>query len=308
MSIYDDGVPAGGGDLRHGAGRFVSAFLGGDVAANASLGMALVATCAAVVALTIEAIRPTEHQLATYLVASGASVAAALPIWRLRWAHRSPRALLVFPLIALGSLTIAGAAAHGAGDAYAGFFLLSFVYIGLTQRPGTSSLCAAAALPAWIAYQGHLSAVVDVKMPITALLWVLVGELLSQRVKSHARTTGVLTAAAGTDSLTSLANRRELDGSLGATAPGDAIVMIDLDQFKQVNDHYGHGAGDRVLADFGRTVVRGVRSGDLALRYGGDEVLLILTRAGFEGAERSSSGCGRTGRDRAVRPSRPGSR
>jgi diguanylate cyclase (GGDEF)-like protein len=284
MSVLDD-LPEASGGPREGGRRLAVALLGGDVTANASLGMALVATSAVTVSLTVEAIRPTAHQLATYLIAAGASVVVALPFWRLRRLTRSPLALLVFPLIALGSLTVASALAHGMGDVYAGFFLLAFVYIGLTQRPGTSSLCVAVALPAWIVYEGRMSAVVDVKMPITVLLWVLVGELLSQRVQSQTRARGVLAVAASTDPLTSLHNRRELEGALGGTAPGDAIVMIDLDQFKRVNDEHGHEAGDRVLAEFGRTVVRGVRSGDVALRYGGDEVLLLLTRAGHEGAE-----------------------
>jgi diguanylate cyclase (GGDEF)-like protein len=284
MSLYEDGPEVA--EVRHaGVRRLVAAFLGGDVEANASLGMVLVAVSAGVVALSVEALHPDAHQLATYLVAAGVSIAVALPVWRLRWTDRSPRALLVFPLISLGALTAASAAAHGLGDVYGGFFLLSFVYIGLTQPPGTSALFVLAALPAWIVYEGRLSAVVDVKMPITVLLWVLVGELLSQRVQIHARATGVLAVAASTDPLTSLHNRRELEGALAGAAPGDAMVMIDLDRFKRVNDELGHEAGDRVLADFGRTVVGSIRSGDVALRYGGDEVLLLLTRAGREGAE-----------------------
>jgi diguanylate cyclase (GGDEF)-like protein len=277
------GSTAGG--VRALLARFVEAFLGGDVASNATLGMILVGTCASLEALTVEALRPDGHQLATFLVAAGASVLVALPLWRLDWSARSPRALLAFPLVAVGGLTLADVLARGVADVYSGFFLLAFVYVGLTQAPGTSTVCAVVALPVWIANEGHLSAVVDVKMPIAVLLWVIVGELLSQRVRSHALEAGVLAVAASTDPLTTLQNRRELERALHGIDPGDAVAMIDLDEFKQVNDEHGHQAGDRILADFGRIIVRSIRSGDVALRYGGDEVLLVLTRAGFGGAE-----------------------
>jgi diguanylate cyclase (GGDEF)-like protein len=273
------------GDGRPISSRLVEAILGGDVPANATLGMILVVTCAGVMALTVEAVRPDGRQLATSLVAAGASVLVALPLWRRPWTGRSPRGLLAFPLIAICALTLVNVLARGLPDAYGGFFLLSFVYVGLTQPPGTSTACVLVALPAWIAYEGRLSAVVDIKMPIAVLLWVIVGELLSQRVRSHARTAGVLAVAARTDPLTTLQNRRELDRALQGVDPGDAVVMIDLDDFKQVNDEHGHQAGDRILGELGRIIVNAVRSGDVALRYGGDEMLLVLTRAGFAGAE-----------------------
>src|SRR5271165_2289416 len=95
--------------------RLLAAFLGGDVSANASLGMILVATCAGIVALTVEALRPNAHQLATFLVAAGASVVVALPLWQLSWSSRSARGLLAFPVVALAALTTASALAHGIG-------------------------------------------------------------------------------------------------------------------------------------------------------------------------------------------------
>jgi diguanylate cyclase (GGDEF)-like protein len=285
MPLGGEPTSRGDSDGQTLSGRLVEAFLGGHVEANATLGFILVAAYAGVLAMTIEALRPTAHELTTFLVAGGASVLVALPLWRLRWTDRSPRLLLAFPLVALASLTIAAVVAPGIAEVYGGFFLLSFVYVGLTQPPGTSAACVILALPAWIVCQGHLSAVVDVKMPIAVLLWVIVGELLSHRVRSHARTAGVLAVAASTDPLTTLHNRRELERALARTDPGDAVVMLDLDGFKRVNDDHGHQAGDRILAELGRTIMASIRSGDVALRYGGDEVLLVLTRAGCGGAE-----------------------
>jgi diguanylate cyclase (GGDEF)-like protein len=85
-----------------------------------------------------------------------------------------------------------------------------------------------------------------------------------------------LAKSASTDLLTGLANRRMLDRALGRLAADDTVILLDLDHFKQVNDNFGHAAGDEVLRVFG-SVLRGtVRSSDTAGRFGGDEFLIIL--------------------------------
>jgi diguanylate cyclase (GGDEF)-like protein len=86
------------------------------------------------------------------------------------------------------------------------------------------------------------------------------------------------------DSLTGLLNRRALLEALEAAAPrgnrreGDrsiAVLMIDLDHFKRVNDEHGHAAGDAVLRDFGEVLRARLRRGDVAGRYGGEEFVVV---------------------------------
>ena len=78
------------------------------------------------------------------------------------------------------------------------------------------------------------------------------------------------------DALTGLGNRRAADHLLLAARPGDALVMLDLDHFKQVNDTQGHAAGDEVLRALGRLLLGHVRQRDEAARVGGEEFLLLL--------------------------------
>ncbi|HEY6388875.1 MAG TPA: GGDEF domain-containing protein [Candidatus Acidoferrum sp.] len=93
----------------------------------------------------------------------------------------------------------------------------------------------------------------------------------------------ILRELAMIDALTGLYNRRFAEQRLVAEVARSArkghpltVVLLDLDEFKHINDTYGHNAGDLVLQEFAAALNRAVRGGDLAVRWGGDEFLLIL--------------------------------
>jgi diguanylate cyclase (GGDEF)-like protein len=95
-----------------------------------------------------------------------------------------------------------------------------------------------------------------------------------------------------TDELTQLANRRRFTETLAvevrrAERFGDplALVLADLDDFKQINDRYGHQAGDEVLRRFAEVLRENVRDFDLPVRYGGEEFAVLLPEADLVGGE-----------------------
>ncbi|MFQ5703365.1 MAG: diguanylate cyclase [Gemmatimonadales bacterium] len=99
--------------------------------------------------------------------------------------------------------------------------------------------------------------------------------------------------SAAVDELTGLATYRMLRSRLEQeVARSDRsgeefwVIFVDLDEFKSINDIYGHDAGNRVLAGVGSELQRSVRKTDMAARYGGDEFVLILVRTDVDGAQR----------------------
>ncbi|OPX56889.1 diguanylate cyclase (GGDEF) domain-containing protein [Oceanospirillum multiglobuliferum] len=92
------------------------------------------------------------------------------------------------------------------------------------------------------------------------------------------------------DSMTGLYNRRYFNEQLPnilkkakSTEQSCAVLLLDLDRFKIINDDYGHDAGDLALIHFSRVLQQQVRGGDLVIRLGGDEFVIILTHTDLAG-------------------------
>ena len=99
--------------------------------------------------------------------------------------------------------------------------------------------------------------------------------------------------AAAADSLTGLSTYRVLRDRLAfeierskRSGEGFALLFLDLDRFKQVNDQFGHEAGNDILKAVAEEIREAVRASDVAARYGGDEFVVILTRTDLDGGAR----------------------
>lgn len=108
----------------------------------------------------------------------------------------------------------------------------------------------------------------------------------------NARLHRLVERQASTDGLTELSNRRHFEESLEGEihraerfGGGLALVLADLDDFKQVNDQFGHQAGDDVLRAFAAIMRETVRDIDLPARYGGEEFAVLLPQTDLAGAE-----------------------
>jgi diguanylate cyclase (GGDEF)-like protein/PAS domain S-box-containing protein len=103
------------------------------------------------------------------------------------------------------------------------------------------------------------------------------------------------------DGLTGMYNRRYLDDAIGrelhrAERSGKpvAVMMIDIDRFKRFNDKHGHDAGDFVLSAVSRAIMKAIRPSDIACRYGGEEIAVVLPEADLASARERAEQLRRT--------------
>jgi diguanylate cyclase (GGDEF)-like protein len=121
------------------------------------------------------------------------------------------------------------------------------------------------------------------------LLWIL--SLVAESMLARDYSNEILLRTAFTDFLTGLKTRQYFEQQLdlemaraGRRGTSLAVLMIDIDHFKLLNDTFGHPAGDLVLHEFANLFTRDLRQIDLAARYGGEEFILLLPETTHNGA------------------------
>lgn len=143
--------------------------------------------------------------------------------------------------------------------------------------------------------QQHVTLLISLVVIMAALLlYLLYRKVRSANLKLKA-VNDQLAYQSQHDVLTGLLNRRCLlelmekrqlnpERRLPPAGQTDAFILLDVDFFKHVNDHYGHAAGDAVLVDIARRLTALTRSEDLVLRWGGEEFLILLRRVDITAA------------------------
>jgi diguanylate cyclase (GGDEF)-like protein len=173
---------------------------------------------------------------------------------------------------------------HGAAAAAAGG--LAFVLSSTSSGARSFPLWVRATVLADISPSAATEAQHDHVTLVTRLLWesrtaVLAAARAQIDVERRRAEHAGLTQAVHTDPLTGLQNRRSFDAWLqgGSRRPhqATALLLIDLDGFKRINDTYGHECGDQVLRRVGELMRSTIRADDVAIRHGGDEFAVLLS-------------------------------
>jgi diguanylate cyclase (GGDEF)-like protein len=113
------------------------------------------------------------------------------------------------------------------------------------------------------------------------------GNIVASTQKNTSSRVSRLQSLAATDGLTGLINRRQFNQQLDSEIARAkryrkplSLALFDIDDFKKINDFYGHTTGDRILKELGALITQNVRESDVAARYGGEEFALILPETG----------------------------
>lgn len=134
-----------------------------------------------------------------------------------------------------------------------------------------------------------LAAVMALAFVLVAILYRRVRETHQRLAASHRQ----LQAQSERDPLTNLANRRHFQAVMTQLCRSGgfegALLLVDIDHFKRVNDVHGHAAGDQVLVEVARRLNEAVRHEDLVVRWGGEEFLILAPRAAPEQAEQMAT-------------------
>lgn len=265
------------------------------VAARTVSVLIAVAVLVTVVTLPLAPALPREPDPRILALAALALVTAALmsvAAWffdeasRLAWALCPVTGVLVIVFVDL--------ATYDASVSAQIFFVFPAVYgAALLPRAGAALMIA-------LSLAGELVVVFVLLPPREALLdatymtavLLTVGYLLLHSGERQARLVAELARLAAVDPLTGLVTRRTFDEALGdvLTRPvgeeGTSLLLLDVDEFKAVNDRYGHPGGDQVLVQLGELLVSSSRRGDVVCRLGGDELAVLLPRCTIETARR----------------------
>jgi diguanylate cyclase (GGDEF)-like protein len=233
---------------------------------------------------------PTGYNRPVVSVINVVSVGVGLIAWFVPWSRWSTRSTLVLVPVAVGLVCLSDAYGGTPAAVYGVYFVVLFAWVGMWHPPGTSLRLA---VPTALSYLSPILTSnvanddfvrsVGVVIPVCVILGEVMATTVEKMRQAHDAqevASAALAAAMVTDELTGLGNRRKGDQLLESLREGDAVLLIDLDRFKVVNDTFGHAEGDRLLTHIGHYLKGALHDNSEIFRYGGDELVIIQRAEG----------------------------
>ncbi|HEX2895043.1 MAG TPA: GGDEF domain-containing protein [Marmoricola sp.] len=241
----------------------------------------------AVVSLVFAPFQPEQHQAgAAAMLVGGGVIALVVLLAVLARYFREANALAwtAGPLLAVAAIVVVDLLTKDATVSAQIFFVFPVLY-GASQLPvfGSAVMTAASLAGEIIVVGVQLpadEALVDAGYVAAALVTTAV--LLTVSSERQAGLVLRLQQMAAIDPLTGLVTRRVLDEAAtsalsgAASDEGTSLILLDVDNFKTINDRHGHPAGDAVLVSLAQLIVEHTRPGDVVCRLGGDEIAVLL--------------------------------
>lgn len=207
---------------------------------------------------------------------------------------QAPIGWTMFPVLTIVVITVLDVTT-GDGSMSAQVFLIFPVLYGAYNLPRTGAivltgLAAVADVVIVTSVMETRAALLDIAYVVTAL--VMSAGVLVHSSERRALLLEMLQRQAAIDPLTGLATRRVLDQTANSVltgaskSTGTALILVDVDHFKSVNDRFGHLAGDEVLIQLAVLLTRRVRTDSVVSRMGGDEIAILLPACSKEAAWR----------------------
>lgn len=250
-------------------------------------GIAMLASVAILVTIAFLPVQPGHRNLTMTeaVLVLGAATLVLTGCWAAR-GRRIPALIgwALVPLLAVGLIVVLDLLTADASIAAQVFLFFPTLYgASQLQRAGAVVMTAASVVGEVVVVIGPLplrEAAIDIGYVSAALIATAV--LLIRFGERQAELIARLERLAAIDTLTGLATRRVLDEAArsaisgSASSEGTSLILLDVDEFKSVNDSYGHPGGDEVLVQLADLLVRSARRDDIVSRLGGDEMALLL--------------------------------
>jgi len=226
----------------------------------------------------------------------GAAVVSRLPRERIVRSRFREVFFLSWSLVDLTLIMLATLADGGTGSPLALIFFVPVVFAAMSYPLGSVLAVGGASVASYLALAATVGGAGWSYQALFAVMLACTGAMSAWQARNHERQHSALMEVSRSDPLTGCLNRRGFEeravavlGTRARPACEGAVLVLDIDHFKEVNDRHGHAAGDELLRWVVQTLKRSLRPADAIGRLGGDEFAVLLAEISAVDALESSS-------------------